>query len=60
MDKNKSEASFQEKLELLAMLGIVVYPSEDLKSRNIKCQLDLVRVKKKGSRKGSQKWCMVG
>ena len=55
MERNIKEASFQEKLELLAIAGIVVYPSEDLKSRKIKCQLDLAKVKKEGQQAGFAK-----
>ena len=40
-DRNMAEASFEERLDLVARLGIKVYPSEDLKSRRIKCGMDL-------------------
>jgi hypothetical protein len=42
-DREK-EATFEEKVGLVAMLGIKVYPSEDLKSRRIVCRLNLMKV----------------
>jgi DNA invertase Pin-like site-specific DNA recombinase len=39
-EQNLQTASFPEKLDLLAMLGIKVYPAEDLKSRRIVCRLN--------------------
>ena len=39
-EQNLQKASFPEKLDLLAMLGIKVYPAEDLKSRRIVCRLN--------------------
>jgi len=42
-ERNLNEASFEEKADLVAMLGIKVYPSEDLDSRRIACRLNLQR-----------------
>jgi len=47
-DRNMAEASFEERLDLVARLGIKVYPSEDLKSRRIKCGLDIRGIQKTG------------
>ena len=41
--KNLESASFEERTELIALLGIQVYPSEDLKSRRIVCQLNRMK-----------------
>ena len=41
-DRNLSEATFDEKLEIISYLGIKVYPSEDLKSMHVFCQLNLL------------------
>jgi len=43
-ERNLKEALFEEKVNLVAMLGIRVYPSEDLKSRRIACRLNLQRI----------------
>jgi hypothetical protein len=40
-DANLEGASFEEKLEIVSRLGIRVYPSEDLKSMRVLCQLNL-------------------
>ncbi len=48
LKKNLVDASFEEKLDLVARLGIKVYPSEDLKSRRIKCGLDIKEIQKTG------------
>ena len=40
-DRNLDEATFGEKLTLVSKLGIKVYPSEDLRSMRVICQLDL-------------------
>ncbi|MFC1961850.1 hypothetical protein ACFLWN_02250 [Chloroflexota bacterium] len=40
-NRNVAEASFEERLDIVARLGIKVYPSEDLKSRRIKCSVDI-------------------
>ena len=38
-DRNIEEATFEDRMDLMARLGVQVYPSEDLKSRRIKCCL---------------------
>jgi hypothetical protein len=43
-ERNLKEATFEEKGDLVAMLGIRVYPAEDLKSRRIVCRLNLKKV----------------
>ncbi len=43
-ERNLKEATFEEKVELVAMLGIKIFPSEDLKSRRIVCRLNLKKV----------------
>ncbi len=43
-ERNLKEATFGERADLVAMLGIKVYPSEDLKSRRIICRLNLMKV----------------
>ena len=40
-DQNLTEATFEQRMDLLARLGITVYPSDDLKSRRISCQLNI-------------------
>jgi len=42
--RNLKEASFEEKADLVAKLGIKVYPSEDLRSRRISCRLNLQKI----------------
>ena len=44
-DKNLDNATFEEKLDVIAKLGIRVYPSEDLKSMRVMCQLNLEQLK---------------
>ena len=39
--RNLDKATFEEKSDLVTKLGIQVYPSEDLKSMKVKCQLNL-------------------
>ena len=41
IDDNLMEAGFEERLNLVAKLNIKVYPSEDLKSRRIKCGMNI-------------------
>jgi len=53
--RNLAEASFEERLELVARLDIKVYPSEDLKSRRIKCGVDIVGITKLGEQDGFAK-----
>ncbi len=43
-ERNLKEASFEEKADLVAMLGVKVHPSEDLKSRRVACRLNLQRI----------------
>ena len=38
-DRIIDEAVFPERLDLMAKLGVHIYPSEDLKSRRIRCHL---------------------
>ena len=40
-DKNLEDATFEEKLEVVSKFGIKVYPSEDLKSMKVLCNLNL-------------------
>ena len=40
-DRNLDRAGFEERLEVIAKLGIKVHPSEDLKSMRAVCNLDL-------------------
>ncbi len=51
-DRNMAEASFEEQLDFVAGLGIKVYPSEDLKSRRIKCGMDIRGIQKTGEQDG--------
>jgi len=41
-DRNLEEATFDERIDLVARLGLKVLPSEDLKSRRISCHLPLI------------------
>ena len=43
-DRNLMESAFEEKVDLIAKLGIKVLPSEDLKSRKILCRLNLNKI----------------
>ncbi len=54
-DRNMAEASFEERLDLVARLGIMVYPAEDLKSRRIKCAMDMRGIQKTGEQDGFAK-----
>ena len=40
-DRNLRNTTFDEIADLVARLGIKVYPSEDLKSRRISCELNI-------------------
>jgi len=40
-DRNVDEADFEEKLDIISKLGIKVYPSEDLSTMRVACQLNL-------------------
>ena len=46
--QNLEEASFEEKSELIARLGVKVIPTEDLKTRRICCRLNMENGEKKG------------
>ena len=46
--QNLEEASFEDKAELIARLGVKVIPGEDLKTRRICCRLNLDNDLKKG------------
>ncbi len=54
-DRNMSEAGFEERLDFVARLGIKVYPSKDLKSRRIKCGMDIRGIQKTGEQEGFAK-----
>jgi hypothetical protein len=54
-ERNLKETSFEEKEELVARLGIKIYPSEDLKSRRISCQLNLQRTQNERKQSDSAK-----
>jgi hypothetical protein len=43
-ERNLKEATFEERADLVARLGIKIYPAEDLKSRRIVCRLNLKKV----------------
>jgi hypothetical protein len=43
-DRNLDASTFEEKLDIISRLGIKVYPSEDLKSMRVLCNLNLGRV----------------
>lgn len=47
-ERNLQESTFEEKVDLVARLGIKVRPSEDLKSRKISCRLNLLHVAGEG------------
>ena len=54
-DKNMATVSFEERLDSVASLGTKVYPAEDLKSRRIKCGLDIRGSPKIGEKEGLAK-----
>ena len=56
-DRNLDEATFAEKLEVICGLGIKVYPSEDLKSMRVACQLNLDHVDPAQEVAGRQRIC---
>jgi DNA invertase Pin-like site-specific DNA recombinase len=43
-DRNLDETTFEDKLDIISKMGIRVYPSEDLKSMRVLCQLNLEQV----------------
>ena len=53
--QNLEEASFEEKAELIARLGVKVIPTEDLKTRRICCRLSMENDKKRGGENGLTK-----
>ena len=53
--QNLKEASFEEKSELIARLGVKVIPTEDLKTRRICCRLNMENGEKKGGENGLTK-----
>ena len=53
--QNLEYASFEDKQELIARLGVTVVPSEDLKTRRISCRLNLNDDLKKGVENGLTK-----
>ena len=40
-DRNLDEAKFQERAEIIARLGLQIYPSEDLKTLRVKCRISV-------------------
>ena len=40
-DRNLDDAKFQERAEIIARLGLQIYPSEDLKSMRVRCRIPL-------------------
>ena len=53
--RNLAETSFEERLDMVAMLNIKIFPSEDLKSRRIKCGVDMAGIQKLGEQEGFAK-----
>jgi hypothetical protein len=49
-DKNLDKATFDEKFDIVSKLGIKVYPSEDLESMRVVCQLNLKQVQSDNKR----------
>jgi len=43
-DRNLDATTFEEKLDVVSRLGIKIYPSEDLESMRVLCELNLDRV----------------
>ncbi|MBI4284074.1 MAG: recombinase family protein [Chloroflexi bacterium] len=43
-DRNLDEATFKEKVDIICKLGIKVYPSDDVRSMRVACQLNLDQV----------------
>ncbi len=54
-DRNLQESTFDERVDLVAKLGIKILPSEDLKLRKISCRLDLVELNEKREQAGFTK-----
>ena len=53
--QNLEEATFEDKVEIIARLGLKVIPGEDLKTRRICCRLNLDNDLKKGAENGLSK-----
>ena len=53
--QNLEEASFEDKAELIACLGVNVIPTQDLRTRRICCRLNLGNTLKKGGGNGLTK-----
>ena len=54
-DQNLQESTFEERVDLVAKLGIKILPSEDLKSRKIFCRLNLAEVNEEREQAGFAK-----
>jgi hypothetical protein len=54
-NRNLGEASFQERVDLIAKLGIEISPPEDLKSRKILCRLNIAKVNEEREQSGFAK-----
>jgi len=54
-DRNLRESTFDERVDLVARLGIQILPSEDLKSRKIFCRLNLAKVNEEREQAGFAK-----
>jgi hypothetical protein len=52
-NRNLEEASFEERVDVIAMLGVKVYPSEDLRSRRIACRINLPKLQGEGGEPAS-------
>ena len=52
-DRNLDEATFEERVDIISKLGIGVYPSEDLKSMRVLCQLDFRQIQSSGQDAGT-------
>jgi DNA invertase Pin-like site-specific DNA recombinase len=54
-DRNLMKSTFEERIDLIAKLGIKVLPSEDLNSRKIFCRLNLAKVNDEKEQNGFAK-----
>jgi hypothetical protein len=59
-DRNLQESTFEERVDLVAKLGIKILPSEDLKSRKISCRLNLAEVNEGREQAGFTKVTLGG
>ncbi len=59
-DRNLKESSFEDRMDLVAKLGLKVLPSEDLKTRKISCQMNLLALSKEGETGSSAKVILGG